>query len=281
MIKLSIIIPHYNTPLLLQKLLETIPNIPEIEVLVIDDTSTKEKEQYQECMENNRLRNVTFYANSMQTKGAGNARNIGLVYAQGEWILFADADDYFTEEFWEITVLYLQDSADVIYFAPASIMLKTGKSSERHTYYKELVQKFSHMPTIENKLKIRYAYWSPCSKLIRHELIKKHNIKFDGTLHSNDMMFSTKTGHYAKEVKAVEKTIYMITQSEKSLTTSKEEKDLKERTDVFCNYYFFLHKVLKRWEMKLLGYGSKDYIYFVLYRMNIISFINRFLKKRK
>lgn len=281
MIELSIIIPHYNTPLLLMKLLESIPNIPEIEVLVIDDNSTEEKEQYQRCIDINQKRNVRFYANSVQTKGAGNARNIGLSHACGEWVLFADADDYFVDGFWQILIPYLHENADIIYFESTSIVLSTGEKSDRHVFYKELVQKFCNMPSPENELRLRYTYWSPCAKIIRHQMINEHNIRFDGTLHSNDMMFSTKTGHYAKKIKAIKKTIYVITQSDKSLTASKEEKDLKERSDVFCNYYFFLHKVLKRGEMRILGYNIKDYIYFILYKMYILPLINKLTKKNR
>lgn len=280
MIELSIIIPHYNTPLLLMKLLESIPNIPEIEVLVIDDNSTEEKEQYQKCIDINQRRNVRFYANSVQTKGAGNARNIGLSHACGEWVLFADADDYFVDGFWQIIVPYLHENADIIYFESTSMVLSTGEKSDRHVFYKELVQKFCDMPSEENELRLRYTYWSPCAKMIRYEMIKENNILFDGTLHSNDMMFSTKTGHYAKKIRAVDKTIYVITQSDQSLTASKAEKDLKERVDVFCNYYFFLHKVLSCSEMKILGYTIKDYIYFMLYKINIVQFMSK-LKKKK
>lgn len=45
---LSVIIPHYETPLLLEKLLDTIPTEESIEVIVIDDCSVKYINEYQD-----------------------------------------------------------------------------------------------------------------------------------------------------------------------------------------------------------------------------------------
>ena len=49
MIQLSIIIPHYNSPETLEVLLQSIPDIPEIEVLVIDDNSNLKLNDYSRC----------------------------------------------------------------------------------------------------------------------------------------------------------------------------------------------------------------------------------------
>lgn len=36
---LSIIIPHYNTPELLYKLIDSIPQSPDVQIIVVDDNS--------------------------------------------------------------------------------------------------------------------------------------------------------------------------------------------------------------------------------------------------
>lgn len=269
--ELSIIIPHYNTPQLLMKLLESIPDVPEIEVLVIDDSSDKDLKIYEQCEEKNKERNVQFFKNSIQTKGAGNARNVGLEHAKGKWLLFADADDYFVNNFWNILQEYLNDPADIIYFEPTSILLKTGELSDRHEYYANLVEQYCQKHEYNDELQLRYRYWSPCSKIVKKGLVEQYQIRFDGTLHSNDVMFSAKVGHYAKSVEAVNKVIYCITQSEKSLTANKNSEALSIRKKVFCNYYFFLFFHITRKNMKKLGFGLKDFIYFCLYRIGLLK----------
>ena len=278
-IMLSIIIPHYNTPDLLNRLLFSIPDIPQIEVIVIDDNSTLGIDIYNKCKEINKNRNVSFYQNDIKKPGAGNARNVGLKYANGEWVTFADADDYYVEGFWDIISAHLNDNCDVVFFSSTSIKLDTNEESDRHVHYANLVKKFCDDPTHENEIKLRCTFWSPCSKIIRRKFIEKNRIKFDGTKHSNDMMFSTKVGLNAGVIEADKKVIYCITESNNSLTSSKRKKDLRTRADVFCNYYFYLNSHLSRDEMKILGYSLKDYIYFVLYRMHIIQ-IRDFILKR-
>ncbi len=262
---LSIIIPHYNTPKTLQRLLDSIPNLSEIEIFVIDDISDQCVQEYKECKVFNNNRNIVFLDNCK--KGAGNARNVGLKNAKGKWVLFADADDFFVDDFFKIIKKYTDTDADIVYFAPTSIMMGTEVPSDRHIHYMELVKNYCALPDYENEIKIRYNYWSPCSKLIRRTLLENNDISFDGTLHSNDMMFSTKVGYYADKIMAVEETIYCITQSDSSLTAMKDKKSLYIRKRVFCNYYLFLHKRLPRKDLTILGFGIKDYFYFSIWQI--------------
>ena len=97
--KLSIIIPHYNTSDLLEKLLSTIPKDKNIEVIVIDDKSQdKHIEDIEDLKTEEKYIDFLFLKNQTLKKGAGTCRNIGLDHAQGEWVLFADADDYFADK---------------------------------------------------------------------------------------------------------------------------------------------------------------------------------------
>ena len=275
MIQLSVIIPHYNSPMTLEILLQSIPNRSEIEVLVIDDSSDRDIDYYNNCKEKFEGRNITFYKNTIESKGAGKARNLGLRHARGRWLLFADADDFFVKDFWNTVNQYLNDEADIIYFSPTSVKIGTEISSDRHEHYKKLVKDYCLNGNHENELRLRYTYWSPCSKMIRRKLVNDNQIWFDGTLHSNDMLFSTKVGYYAHKIKAVDKVIYCITESESSLTAQKTEKALAIRKEVFVSYYFFMQKRLSKVDMKILGYGLKDFIYFSMYKIKGAFIKNR------
>lgn len=268
--ELSIIIPHYNSPQLLCNLLDSIPNIPDIEVLVVDDNSDHDAEYYMECKEKYGNRNISFYRNDSNKKGAGSARNVGLEHATGKWLLFADADDFFLQGFWNTIVQYVNDESDIIFFTSTSIILGTDHIADRHINYKRLVENYCSGKKHEDELKLRYKYYSPCTKMIKRELVENNNIRFDETLYSNDVMFSVKAGYFAKKIKAVEKDIYCITKSQKSLTADTSMRALKIRSRVFCNYYFFMHKVLSKDDMKILGYGWKEYLYFCKCKLKIL-----------
>ena len=127
---LTIIIPHYNIPHMLKKLLDTIPVRDDIQVIVIDDNSNVELEFYASLII--KYPHVTFLTNETGVNSAGTCRNTGLNHATGRWVLFADADDYFTDDFLSIISEYVESDYDTVYFSPTSIDLTTGNKSDRH-----------------------------------------------------------------------------------------------------------------------------------------------------
>lgn len=97
MIKYTIIIPHHNIPELLKRCIDSIPNNPEIQIIVVDDNS-KDGDNYLKKYSFLNRDNLLFIS-TKEGRGAGYARNIGLSKARGKWLLFADADDFFTNNF--------------------------------------------------------------------------------------------------------------------------------------------------------------------------------------
>lgn len=214
---LSIIIPHYNTPELLQKLIDSIPDIEDIQIIVVDDRSDKYADQLEKTKDHYKGK-VEFYRNEEPNKGAGTCRNIGLQHADGKWILFADADDFFMDGMYEVVSFYFDSDYDEVFFIPTSIYSDTGELSDRHIMFENYIRNYIANPTRENLLKVKISLSSPWSKLIKHELIEKHKIQFDETLHFNDMMFSVKAGHYSQKITVSKQVIYCIVRTAGSLT---------------------------------------------------------------
>ena len=89
---ITVIIPHKNSIDLLHRCIESIPVYDDIEIIVIDDHSDLSESIWEQ------FRGKYKYVELILTnegKGAGYARNVGLGRARGEWLVFADADDYF------------------------------------------------------------------------------------------------------------------------------------------------------------------------------------------
>ena len=139
---LSIVIPHYNSVSTLVKLLDSIPKKDDIEIIVVDDNSDRDQESLEKLINDQRFRHVSFYKNISKNKGAGACRNIGLQKLQGEWVLFADADDYLLEDFYTTVKKYFNTDNDVVFFTPTSIVLETGDEADRHIVYKNIIENY-------------------------------------------------------------------------------------------------------------------------------------------
>lgn len=109
-IKLSIIIPVYNTENYILRALESIPKRPDIEVILINDYSTDSSveiiQNYIKDKENYILIDLK------ENVGPGEARNKGIDIAKGDYLFFLDSDDYFIEG---INELLEKLEGDVIY----------------------------------------------------------------------------------------------------------------------------------------------------------------------
>lgn len=284
---LSIIIPHYNTPDLLQKLLDSIPHIKDIQIIVVDDNSTVRTDELA-AIQVKYGNHVEFYKNDTSIKGAGTCRNIGMRHADGKWLLFADADDFFMKDMYEKVSTYFNTDYDEIFFTPTSIYIDTGEPSNRHCALEERINNYLSNPTRENMLKLTVGTGTPWSKLIRHEMITAHDIWFDEVLYSNDHMFSVKAGHYSQNILASEEVIYCITRNKGSLTTHVSWEAFEIRLHEYIKVCDFIMARYSRKEVKamrytcfvkLMGavkqhYGISKYIFIIrlFYKHNIPLF---------
>lgn len=245
---LSIVVPHYNTPDSLLRLLHSIPMREDIEIIVVDDNSDIPFEKLRQRIEI--FPQVHLFQNDSGVKGAGASRNIALREAEGKWVLFADADDYFVEGFYEKISPYLESDYDIVYFSPISIDEETGEKSARHVAYKEYVNRYYHKPSLKNMTALKYGFCTPWSKLIRLNLLREHDIVFDEIRVANDIMCMTKCAYYSRKITATNATIYCITRSAGTLTSKMSEQNFDTRIEVLVQRYSFLREHLSKREFR-------------------------------
>jgi len=284
----TIIIPHKNTPTLLKRCLDSIPRRNDIQIIVVDDNSDPKKVDFDEflCLNDSFVKVVL----TKKGKGAGYARNVGLSKAQGKWILFADADDFFVDNCFENTIdKYINSGFDIIYFGTDSCYLDTFEPAQRHLTYQKLVHNFQ-INNMTSQEMLKFGFATPYAKLIRHELISKNDIVFDETRYANDVMFSTLTGYYAGIIWADVTPIYCITVSKGSLIYIRSKEMLLCRYIVTLRKNRFLRSVNKnKYQDSImlhlvssLKYGPILFIRFIIlaikYRANIFIGYRRWLK---
>ena len=214
MIKFSIIIPHYNIPDLLIRCLKSIPIRDDIQVIVVDDNSS-DADTYLERYPELSRPNLEFIRTS-EGKGAGYARNVGIDHAKGKWLLFADADDFYVDNVYDLINIHYNSDADVIYFKTRSVYsCDITKTSTREYSYNKLVDSFL---TNNDQMSIRVRYGVPWGKMIRKSLVDRFQLRFEEVKYSNDQYFSVCVGIYAKSIDADGAILYVATNREGSST---------------------------------------------------------------
>ena len=265
MINYSIIIPHKNSITSLLRLCDTISDNIDIQIIIIDDCS--DLNVLNEIKKNKFNNNVEIVFCDV-SRGAGAARNIGVNHAKGKWVLFADADDYFTDNFDNLLNRYLNSASDIIYFDTDS-QNDNGEQSYRHLRYSKLVHDFLNDSRKENSLK--YYFTPPWAKMIKRDLILKNNIRFDEIVASNDVTFSMKTAFFAKNIEACKSVLYMITLSKGSVTQIISKTHFNSKFRIALSANKFLSSIgMKKYQQSILYFLGRSYKFGFFYFMYVI-----------
>lgn len=182
MIKVSIIVPVYNSEKYIRECLESLvtQKLKEIEILLIDDGS---KDSSTDICEEYRKRDPRVHVIRKKNEGAGIARNAGLEIAQGEFIAFLDSDDYVDKTIYE--VLYraaLNKAADASFCGSNKVeknkIIKSGEIKDI-IYDKKMIYQES-IPYIcsggkGNEIKGAISVWRG---IYSREIIQKYHIRF-------------------------------------------------------------------------------------------------------
>lgn len=247
----TIVIPHYNSPEMLTRLLKSIGNHQDVNTIVVDDKSNLYIQEYKNCISDFENNGVTFLYNESTEKGAGVCRNIALDSApNSKWILFADADDYFDPSWYETISKYFISNNDIVFFRPESS--DKDAPSPRIKIIQDMF--LGSVENIESEERLRYLFCPPWSKLIKRKLIDNNEIRFDNTRYANDVMFSVKTGYYADKVAASVESIYIVDEVADSLTKQVSFQSLEIRNEVMCRAYCFLRDRLPNVSFNRLSY---------------------------
>lgn len=115
-ILVSVIIPCYNSGKWIEKCLKSIPKRDDIEIICINDGSTDDTYKIiDKYMSKSKIKGELI--DLVDNCGVSYARNRGLEYAKGEYILMLDSDDYiYPKIFNEIVDNYLNSEYDMVFY---------------------------------------------------------------------------------------------------------------------------------------------------------------------
>lgn len=189
-IKISIIIPSYNVEKYINECLDSLINqtFKEFEIIVVDDGSSDNTinilNEYQANYNNIKII-------QQENQYAGVARNNGMKYAQGEYLLFLDSDDFFELDMLEKIYNKAKESdADVVLF-DADVY-----DDRNNTLNKEITRtNKSLLPSktvfSQKDTSFLYQIFQPntWTKLFKKDFILENQIYFSNTKNANDLKF--------------------------------------------------------------------------------------------
>lgn len=240
MINYSIIIPTKNIPDLLDRCISSIPRRSDVEVIVVDDNSDEGIVDFTNYpgVEYPCLKLIRTH----EGKGAGYVRNQGLLNAKGEWVIFADSDDFFNDCFNEVLDDSLDSAADIIFFDVDSRYSDTLEPADRNELLSNAIKQA--LDTGDTTfMKYSNACYTPWGKIIRHDLISNNHILFDEVIAANDLMFSLKCGHFAQQIEVDSRKAYCITTRRGSLWQNRSSIIMRSRMGSWCRANDFMYSV--------------------------------------
>ena len=245
--KVSVIIPVYNAEQYLSECINSLVNqtLHDIEIICIDDGST---DQSLNILRNFETKDSRIRIYTQQNSHAGVARNYGLQKANGEYIIFLDADDYFNLDLLHLTYhKAIETKADIVIFDALKFDTVTGEYFHKYHYLKE---NFLPQSSVFNCNDIPDAIFqittpAPWTKLFRKSFLDQSNLQFQALLNTNDLYFVYSALTLADRITTINKQlVYYRTHTGTSLQSTKNKDPL-----CFIKAYQALYDTLRNKEL--------------------------------
>lgn len=218
--KLSIIIPVYNSEIYLEKCIQSLINqtMKELEFIFVNDGST---DKSVDILKKYQKKDKRIKILDKENGGQGSARNLGLSIATGEYIAFLDSDDYIKENMYE--TLYKRAKKDDLDIVICNYYL---------TYPDKIVEAKNNITNQSEKKITRNEYItlspSPWNKIIKREYLENQNFKFPEGIIYEDFASIPILALGNPKIIYINKCLYYYVQSNSSTTRNKEYKSKYE-----------------------------------------------------
>jgi len=232
--KLSIIIPVYNTAEYLPSCLDSViyPALDDYEIIIVNDGST----------DNSRLIAEDYVARypglirliNKENGGLGDARNAAIEPAQGEFLLFLDSDDKLTPDAVPEILAELSEDRDIVFYDIQPFTVD-GKLLEKMPGCKKL-----GLLDLESYPELLMEYPSGCNKICRKKLFTETGIRFPAKVWYEDLRTMPKLYLHTGKIYSSGKTRYLYLMRPGSITNnSKLQRHLEiiDAVDDLVGYY--------------------------------------------
>lgn len=223
MVKISIIVPVYNSEKFLEKCINSIINqtLKDIEIIFINDGST---DKSLDILKSYELKDSRIKVLSQNNTGPSCARNNGLKIAKGEYVGFVDSDDWIDLDFYE--KLYITAKK---YDADISVA-----GIKRHRSYKWKYHLKIEKEEFTNDINRKFLLCDvpdkcyPVNKIYKVSKLNQYNILFEPGVYFEDRFFTAQVLVYLDSLVSVPDVYYNYWTNPNSIVKTKSEKKTKD-----------------------------------------------------
>lgn len=272
--KVSIIIPVYNVQNYLRQCLDTVvgQSYKNIEIILVNDGSTdlsgKICEEYS-------IKDKRIHVIDQKNQGAANAKNVGLDYATGDYIAFADSDD-FVELDWIEEMVYTmeQKNADIVECDFDKVYINKREKGNNASFRAEMFSAEEYMCQYLDNWTCS-LFWN---KLFKFELIKEIRFRKERRC-IDDEFFTYKVVSKATKIYRHEKCLYHYRQRASSVVSS--IKNHIQKTDDALEILIERYEWVKKYFPQLIKIYLDHDIEIMIYFAKNGSFTEETVKKFK
>lgn len=270
-LKVSVIVPVYNGEKHLEQCMDSITGqtLREIEIICVDDGSA---DRSLEILERYAKKDERVRVICQKNAGAGAARNTGLAQAEGEYLSFLDADDFFEQDMLEQAYRKAKEqNAQILVFGSDQYREDLGEFHQvSWTIRKQALPSYrpmNYQTFTENVFKV-FVGWT-WDKLFERAFVQKYHLKFQEQRTSNDLLFVFTAIVLAERIETEEKILaHQRRGNPESLSNTREQS------------WQCFYKALTAFRENLVRYGlyyelEQDFInyalHFSLWNLNTIQ----------
>lgn len=223
-IKVSIIVPIYNSSKYLEKCIKSLlsQTMEEIEIILINDGSTDDSEKIITSFVDKRIR---YFKHTNQ--GIGKTRNFGIRKAKGNYIIFVDSDDYIKQDM-------CQKMYEKAIKNNLELVVCDFYRDNNGILTKDCIESFENSSIETNPELITKINLGPCNKMYCKKNIVENKIKFEENLKYEDVPFVIDSILFAKKIGKVDEclTYYCIHGNSETTIRDKRMFDILKITEL-------------------------------------------------
>ena len=211
---LSVVSPVYNGAKYLEPFFRSVlqQSFPHFELIMVDDGSTDSSIEIIKTYQNKDSR---IHLIGQNHKGAGSARNFGLSRAKGQYIIFLDCDDWFSEDFFKTMIDRIEaDQSDI---AICEFFIYNQQTGEME---KSAIPETGNQKIERTNLVFDIFAPNPWTKLYRISFLKKNKLLFQEIPSCNDWSFAYTSLACAEKISVIrEPLVYYRTKTTTSISS--------------------------------------------------------------